>query len=238
MGAPAAIVSDGGSIFKAKLVLRLYEDWASSAARSTLANPGRTTSKPTSTSCGVCSITNWHVRRPGQRCGPRMTASSHDYNAAAPLRPPGAHRWQAQPRRGAGLGHGHLVRSRRTRPPVHACGRTASSIAMAISASGAGASMGSGAWPGGRARPGCSARCSRSPTKMRRLAQYQVAYEPDGRQIQAVTGARLYAHRYPSPQLILPSMDTLERQLYARLPARHRRRRPAARGIQGCLFPA
>lgn len=70
------------------------------------------------------------------------------------------------------------------------------------------------------------------------LAQYQVAYEPDGRHLQAVTGARLYPHRYPSPQLLLPGLGVDTWQLAERLPLRHTRRKRAAPGIQGRLFTA
>jgi putative transposase len=39
------------------------------------------------------------------------------------------------------------------------------------------------------------------------LAQYQVAFAPDGRHIQAVQAPRFFPNRYPSPQCYLPDME-------------------------------
>jgi transposase InsO family protein len=67
------------------------------------------------------------------------------------------------------------------------------------------------------------------------LAQYQVAYAPDGRHLQALTEARLFANRHPSLQPYLPGLAS-DWPLTVQLPPPAPRRRLAMRGVQGRLF--
>jgi len=72
---------------------------------------------------------------------------------------------------------------------------------------------------------------------MERLAQYQVAFEPDARHIRAVAEVRLFETRHPSPQPYLDGLAELEWQAALRLPRPDRRpRRPGADGGQLPLF--
>lgn len=67
------------------------------------------------------------------------------------------------------------------------------------------------------------------------LAQYQVAYAPDGRHIHALSQARLFPNRYPSPQGYLPGLEA-DWPLTLHLPPLAPRRRVAAPSVQGRLF--
>jgi hypothetical protein len=70
------------------------------------------------------------------------------------------------------------------------------------------------------------------------LAQYRVSYEPDERRIQALTEPRLFENRYPSPQPFLWDLGDVEWHLVRRLPPyRARRSRPAI-DAQRPLFPS
>ena len=67
------------------------------------------------------------------------------------------------------------------------------------------------------------------------LAQYQVAYAPDGRHIRAVSQPRLFPNRYPSPQAYLPGLERdWPLAVYLPPPAAHRRL--AAVGQQGRMI--
>jgi hypothetical protein len=69
------------------------------------------------------------------------------------------------------------------------------------------------------------------------LAQYEVAFEPDARHIQAVTAARLFEARHPSPQPYLDGLAALAWQAALRVPRPTRRpSRPRADGGQLPLF--
>jgi hypothetical protein len=69
------------------------------------------------------------------------------------------------------------------------------------------------------------------------LAQYQVAYAPDGRHLRAVSQPRLFPNRYPSPQGYLPGLEG-DWPLVIPLPPPVPRRRLATVGVQGrLLFP-
>jgi hypothetical protein len=67
------------------------------------------------------------------------------------------------------------------------------------------------------------------------LVQYQVAYAPDGRHLQALTEARLFANSHPSLQPYLPGLAS-DWPLTVQLPPPAPRRRLAVRGVQGRLF--
>lgn len=60
------------------------------------------------------------------------------------------------------------------------------------------------------------------------LAQYAVAFEPDGRHIRDVAEAHLVEYRYPSPQPFLPALTATEWRLALRLERRTRQARLAA----------
>ena len=70
------------------------------------------------------------------------------------------------------------------------------------------------------------------------LAQYRVAYEPDERHIQGLTEPRLFPNRFPSSQLLLWDGAEVEWHLVERLPPYHARRKHAALSVQQQLFPA
>ena len=67
------------------------------------------------------------------------------------------------------------------------------------------------------------------------LAQYQVQYAPDGRHIRALSQARLFPNGHPSPQPYLPGLEA-EWPLTIQVPAPLPHRRVAALGVQGRLF--
>ncbi len=67
------------------------------------------------------------------------------------------------------------------------------------------------------------------------LAQYQVTYAPDGRHIQALSQPRLFATRHPSPQPYLPGLEG-DWPLTVQLPPPTPHRRVAALGVQGRLL--
>jgi hypothetical protein len=69
------------------------------------------------------------------------------------------------------------------------------------------------------------------------LAQYQVHYAPDERHIRALSGARLFENRYPSPQPFLWDLSDVEWHLVLPLPSYHARRHRTASGVQAPLFP-
>jgi hypothetical protein len=69
------------------------------------------------------------------------------------------------------------------------------------------------------------------------LAQYQVRCEPDGRHIQALSQARLFANGQPSPQLYLPGVED-NWPLAIHLPPPPPRRQVARLGVQARLFPS
>jgi hypothetical protein len=69
------------------------------------------------------------------------------------------------------------------------------------------------------------------------LAQYQVHYEPETRRIAALSEARLFENRYPSPQPFLWELGDLEWHLVQRLPAYRPRRKPTVIAVQERLFP-
>ncbi len=67
------------------------------------------------------------------------------------------------------------------------------------------------------------------------LSQYLVKYAPDRRHIQALTQARLFPNGHPSPQPYLPDLEgDWPLTLQVPPPAPHRRK--AALGVQGRLF--
>jgi transposase len=68
------------------------------------------------------------------------------------------------------------------------------------------------------------------------LAQYRVAYEPDGRRFRAVDEPRLFPTRYPSPQPFLPPLDAVEWHPAQRLAPYRSRRKNAGEGRQERLF--
>ena len=70
------------------------------------------------------------------------------------------------------------------------------------------------------------------------LAQYQVAYEPDGRHIRDLTEPRLFPNRFPSLQLLLWDAPEIEWHLVERLPPYQARRKHPTLGVQQHLFPA
>jgi hypothetical protein len=65
----------------------------------------------------------------------------------------------------------------------------------------------------------------------------QVGYEPETRRIAALSDARLFENRYPSPQPFLWDLGDLEWHLVRRLPAYRPRRKPAVIAVQERLFP-
>jgi hypothetical protein len=67
------------------------------------------------------------------------------------------------------------------------------------------------------------------------LAQYQVKYAPDGRHIQALSQARLFPNGHPSPQPYLPGLER-DWPLTIPLPPRTPHQKRAALGSQGRLF--
>ena len=71
-GAPEALVSDGGSVFKAKST----RPWGSARSRSTASSPGRTTSRPPSISCAGWPTGISAKRPPGRNSSPRTTSGS------------------------------------------------------------------------------------------------------------------------------------------------------------------
>jgi hypothetical protein len=68
------------------------------------------------------------------------------------------------------------------------------------------------------------------------LAQYRVAYEPDGRRLRDVDEPRLFATRFPSPQPFLPPLDETTWHPAQRLAPYRSRRAVADEGRQGRLF--
>jgi hypothetical protein len=70
------------------------------------------------------------------------------------------------------------------------------------------------------------------------LAQYRVAFEPDGRHLRRVDEPRLFPTRYPSPQPFLPALDDTAWHLACRLAPYRPRRRRGNGGHQNPLFAA
>jgi transposase len=68
------------------------------------------------------------------------------------------------------------------------------------------------------------------------LAQYQVAFEADGRRIREVGAAQLFPTRFPSPQPFLPLLAETEWRTALRLARYRSRRRRQAHGNQAPLF--
>ncbi len=68
------------------------------------------------------------------------------------------------------------------------------------------------------------------------LAQYRVAYEPDGRRFRADDEPRLFPTRYPSPQPFLPPLDAVEWHPAQRLAPYRSRRKNSGEGRQERLF--
>ena len=83
-GAPEALVSDGGNVFKAKharaisaaLGIRKEAIDQGQPWQNYKDSPGKTTSRPTSTSCGAWPTSTTRERRPGPRCRRPTSASS------------------------------------------------------------------------------------------------------------------------------------------------------------------
>jgi len=69
------------------------------------------------------------------------------------------------------------------------------------------------------------------------LAQYRVRYEPDERHIKALTEPRLFETRYPSPQPFLWGLGNVEWHTVLRLRPYKKRQRRVAVGGQERLFP-
>ncbi len=69
------------------------------------------------------------------------------------------------------------------------------------------------------------------------LAQYQVKYAPESRRIAVVTETRIYPSRYPSPQPYLWKLDDLEWHAVMPLPPYAERRHQAGIEEQTRLFP-
>ncbi len=69
------------------------------------------------------------------------------------------------------------------------------------------------------------------------LAQYHVRYEPDERRIQALTEGRLFETRYPSPQPFLWELADVEWHTVLRLDPYREQRHPVTTGVQERLFP-
>jgi hypothetical protein len=68
------------------------------------------------------------------------------------------------------------------------------------------------------------------------LAQYRVAYAPDGRAIRAVTEPRLLETRYPAPQPFLPALEGVAWHPAVRLARYAARRRRGGEAVQERLF--
>jgi hypothetical protein len=68
------------------------------------------------------------------------------------------------------------------------------------------------------------------------LAQYRVAFAPDGRHIGAIAAPRLCPTRHPSPQPWLPVLAALDGHPALRLPRSRARRRPGTAGGQAPPF--
>ncbi len=158
-GAPEALVSDGGSVFKAKQALRIY---AALGLRKDQIDrkqpwPGALwahTSRPPSTSCAGWPTGISAARRPGRNSSPRTTSGSSTTTTRTTGCTGSATRRCAARRRCSPGSTG--ARSHR-RPCTASSTRPASdarSIASATCASGTGACTGSGAWPGSTRRPG------------------------------------------------------------------------------------
>jgi hypothetical protein len=69
------------------------------------------------------------------------------------------------------------------------------------------------------------------------LAQYRVQYAPESRRIAAVSEARIYPPRYPSPQPYLWALDDLEWHAVMPLPPYAARRHHGEIEEQARLFP-
>src|SRR5215210_7442050 len=70
------------------------------------------------------------------------------------------------------------------------------------------------------------------------LARYGVTYQRDHRHFRQVTPKRIFETTYPSPQLPLPGVDPSEWSLAIELPRRQRRRRRRSTLLQALLFAA
>jgi putative transposase len=68
------------------------------------------------------------------------------------------------------------------------------------------------------------------------LAQYRVSYEPDERRIKALTEPRLFETRHPSPQPFLWDLGDVEWHTVMRLRPYRARRTPSMIGVQEPLF--
>lgn len=68
------------------------------------------------------------------------------------------------------------------------------------------------------------------------LAQYRVAFAPDGRHLRRVDEPRLFPTRFPSPQPFLPMLVDTEWHPARQLAPYRPRRRPADDGDQAPLF--
>ena len=69
------------------------------------------------------------------------------------------------------------------------------------------------------------------------LAQYEVAYEPDARHIRQITNPLLFAHRFPSPQPFLWDVSDVPWHKVLRVPPSRPRRTRPAEAVQLSLFP-
>jgi putative transposase len=68
------------------------------------------------------------------------------------------------------------------------------------------------------------------------LSQYHATYEPDARHLQALTDPRLYEHRFPAPQQLLWGMTEGDWHLVQRLPPYQARKRLVVASQQTPLF--
>jgi len=69
------------------------------------------------------------------------------------------------------------------------------------------------------------------------LAQDHVSYAPNQRRSMAVTDARLFENRFPSPRPFLWDLSDVAWHLVLRAPPSHRRHRRQGAAVQESLFP-
>jgi transposase InsO family protein len=236
-GCPTAIVSDSGSIFKAKLVLQLYERLGIERCHIESGQPWQNYIEThfnimrRMLDYDLARAPTWEAMRAAH------ARFFHDYN----VQPHFAHLGRADGKRSpqAVLGWVHGIWCE----PAELDRLFTLRVARRFDRHGylrfrRWRIYGERGLPGERGAAWLFGEVLTITYQDETLAQYQVAYEPDGRHLKAVTGARLYPHRYPSSQLFLPGLGLDLWQLAHRLPPRHTRRKRVASGVQGTFFPA
>ena len=127
-------------------------------SRSTRARPGRTTSRPTSTSCAAWPTTTTPGRTTLGGAAGRPRPLLPRLQPPAARRPRRPAQGTPQPGGGARLGAGRLVRPGRPRPALPAAGHARAQRAAAPCASATGGSTGNAGWPASGPRSGWPGR--------------------------------------------------------------------------------